>query len=99
VRREKGKRVESCPAGDRPARQRWQKEAVSKMKGILLNRIQVRDSERVDDEGEEGAATFDGKSLKQKRKYWNGERKVESKKEMEEGTKMLIEPIYSKILS
>jgi hypothetical protein len=29
------------------------------------------------------AATFDGKSLRQKGKYWNGERKVENEKGME----------------
>lgn len=41
-------------------------------------------------------ATFDGKSLRQKGKYWSGERKVESKRTYE---RVLIEPIYSQILS
>ena len=35
---------------------------------MLLNRNKVRDSERVDDERDEGAATFDGKRLREKRK-------------------------------
>jgi len=44
------------------------------MKEILLNRPQVRDSERVGGDGEGDAATFDGKRLRQKGKFWNGER-------------------------
>jgi len=39
-----------------------------------VNRIQVRDSECVNDEGEGGAAMFDGKRLGQEGECWNGER-------------------------
>jgi len=40
------------------------KERDIENKEILLKRFQVRNSGRVDGEGEEGAAMFDGKSLK-----------------------------------
>jgi hypothetical protein len=35
-----------------------------------------RDSERIDNGGDGGAVTFDDKSLKLKKKYWNGEQQI-----------------------
>jgi hypothetical protein len=40
------------------------RKEVCELKESLLNRIQGSDSERVDDEGEKEAATFDGKRLR-----------------------------------
>ena len=47
---------------------------MSRMKEILLNRPQERDSEPVGGDGKGDAATFDGKRLRQKGKFRNGER-------------------------
>jgi len=40
---------------------------------ILLNCINVHDSERMGNEGGESAAMFDGKSLRKRGKFRNGE--------------------------
>lgn len=50
-RREKGKRGQSCPASDGPARRRWQGDTASEKRNNLLNRSQVRNGGCVDDEG------------------------------------------------
>jgi len=54
------------PRGDGDGVQRKQK----------LNCINVRDGERIDTEGDEGVATFDGKSLRWNRKLENGEQTI-----------------------
>jgi len=54
------------PAGDRPAQQRSQGDAASKMRKDLLNHSQVRDGCCEDGGGVGGAVSFDGNGAKVK---------------------------------
>jgi len=51
-----------------------------KLREHLLNRTKVRDSEHVDDGGDKGGATFDGKSLKKKRNTGMGSGRSKAKR-------------------
>ena len=64
---------------------------------VLPNCSKVRDSEFVGNEGDEAAATFNGTNLRQKKRCWDGEWKVESKSIWRQRTQRdLNGPIHSK---
>jgi len=87
----KGRRSRSC--WRRPARRRWRRKAVSKE--ILLNRLQVRDSERIVDEYEGGLATFDGKKTKVENKIreWRAEGPIRKRKQRNVRREGLVDPV------